>query len=139
MTTLEELQIQVGDLREIIRVADSGSMEATTQLRAQTGLMKALRQNQIDMQVTLKGIQSTLGYQADAIADCILSLSRIHPKVNQLDLKVHRMDRNIEQLDLKVQRIDGNVNQLDLKVHRMDGKIEAIMRHLGVETPEQPS
>lgn len=152
MTTLEDLKAEVDHLREVVRVADSGSMEATALLRAQTSLMKALRQNQNDMQVILNR-------QGDSLADMLLSLNRLHPKVDRLELKALALDAKVVSVDLKVTELDSKVEGLDrrqerteqrltrmeerqdrmeARMDRMDRNIVAIMGHLGVDSPDEP-
>lgn len=91
MTTLDELKEQVEDLRHVVRMADSDSVETKQLLRAQTRLMMAL-QGQMDLTIEQKNIDVMLGHQADALASMLLCLTSMQDRMEQ---RQERMDRNV--------------------------------------------
>jgi chromosome segregation ATPase len=158
MTTLDELKEQVEGLRHVVRMADSDSMETRQLLRAQTRLMMALRSGQLDLNIEQKNIKVVLGYQAEALAGMLLSLTSMQDRFNSLDrdvtglsenvagLQAHavrmeqRQDRAEQRQDRAEQRQDRAEQRQDRaeqRQDRMDRNVVAIMRHLGVEAGEE--
>jgi chromosome segregation ATPase len=151
MTTLDELKEQVEDLRHVVRMADSDSVETRQLLRAQTKLMMALRSGQLDLNREQKNIKEVLGYQAEALAGMLLSLTSMQDRFNSLDrdvaglgrdvagLQAHavRMDQRQDRMDQRQDRMDQRQDRMDQRQDRMDRNVVAIMRHLGVEADEE--
>ena len=119
MTTLNELKEQVEDLRRVVRMADSDSVETKQLLRAQTQLMMALRSGQLDLNTEQHNIKVVLGHQAEALGGMLLSLTSMQDRFNSLGGDVAG--------------IKGDVAGLSGDVAGIKGDVAAIMRHLGVE------
>jgi chromosome segregation ATPase len=151
MTTLNELKEQVDDLRYVVRMADSDSVETRQLLRAQTKMMMALRQNQNAMIQEQKAIRIVLENQAEALSELILSLNSVQGRVSFLtkDLlglkgEVAKTNKHFGQLDQRQDRMDQRQDRMDQRQDRMeqrqdrmDKNLFAIMRHLGVEGTEE--
>jgi archaellum component FlaC len=144
MTTLNELKEQVEDLRRVVRMADSDSMETRQLLRAQTQLMMALRSGQLDLNIEQHNIKVVLGHQAEALGGMLLSLTSMQDRFNSLSNDVAGLKGDVAGVGRDVAGIKGDVVglqthavRMDQRQDRMDRNIAAIMRHLGVEPSEE--
>jgi chromosome segregation ATPase len=147
MTTLNELKTQVDDLRHVVLMADSESMETGQLLRAQTKLMEALRDTQNSMNIVLCR-------QGQELAEMVLSLNGVHDKMASLGRDVVGIRRDVaglrtETADLRTETVGirsetayirrevaglgQRQDRTEQRQDRMDRNIAAIMHHLGVE------
>jgi chromosome segregation ATPase len=141
MTTLDELKEQVDDLRHVVRMADSDSVETRQLLRAQTKLMMALRQNQNAMIQEQKAIRIVLENQAEALGELVLSLNSVQDRASSLSrdfvgLRGQVAGLNGEFVGLKgqVAGLNGEFVGLQGEVAKTNKRLDKVERRLdGVE------
>jgi archaellum component FlaC len=129
MTELDELRTEISGLREVVRMADSDTMETKDLLKHQTQLMMALREVQ-------NGTNMTLGRQGEALGGMVIAINDLQGRVSGLDGRVLDLSVTVENEMAGVKgRLEGVEGRLEGVEGRLEGigeNITAIMRHLRI-------
>ena len=125
MTELDAVKTEVTQIRALLRMADSDSMDTRNLLKSQTSLMVALRETQ-------NAANISLGEQAQSLGGMVIAINKLEQRVNSLDKRF--LDFTIEMTGVKreIEGVKGRLGGVEDRLEGMDKNIVAIMRHLGI-------
>jgi hypothetical protein len=134
MTEIDELSSEIADIRDLVRIAASDSVETRNLLKSQTQLINPLRETEIEISDTLGRHAAVIGHQGHAIGSMVLA-------VNELQIRVGSLDQNLldfrRSVDRRFKGVEREIGSLKKEMQEVRSDTTAILRHLGIISDER--